>query len=29
MILTVRMDGLDLSQGPGCDTPVPKNITGS
>ena len=23
------MDGLDLSPGPGCDTPAPKNITGS
>ena len=23
------MDGLDLSRGPGCDTPAPKNITGS
>ena len=23
------MDGLDWSRGPGCDTPVPKNITGS
>ena len=23
------MDGLNLSRGPGCDTPAPKNITGS
>ena len=23
------MDGPDLSRGPGCDTPAPKNITGS
>ena len=27
--LTAPMDGLDLSAGPGCDTPAPKNITGS
>ena len=29
MKLTAPMDGLDLSRGPGCDTPAPKNITGS
>ena len=27
--LTAPMDGPDLSRGPGCDTPAPKNITGS
>ena len=27
--LTAPMDGLNLSRGPGCDTPAPKNITGS
>ena len=27
--LTAPMDGLDSSRGPGCDTPAPKNITGS
>ena len=25
--LTAPMDGLDLSPGPGCVTPAPKNIT--
>ena len=29
MRLTAPIDGLDLSPGPGCDTPAPKNITGS
>ena len=29
MRLTAPMDGLNLSRGPGCDTPAPKNITGS
>ena len=29
MRLTAAMDGLDISRGPACDTPAPKNITGS